>query len=456
MKIRSIKKNLTTKLSLLIAVALIATYFASFLNTRNQIKDVFDADLIKSSKLIFGILKHESFEKTGNNFSLNIDSELRQKILNRYEYKIHAQGWKSGSIIFNSGEAINLAEPNFTGFKDVILNDKKWRSFAFYDSQSQIKILVLEEYEIRNELGLEIVLSLLIPLLISFIPLFLIIIATIGNELEPLELLGAKIKKLSSKTLSEFKAPQAPKELQPFLDSFNALLLRLSDAIQSEQRFTDHAAHELNTPLAAIKLQAQFLATNKDKEKEQEYLRDLIEGVDRATHLVSQLLTLARLESSNNNFVKDKFDFAQTIKSVISTYEKDAQKKNLRINFTCNLQPHETMIEAARTYIEIMLGNLIDNALKYSFPNNGVNIVLTKEEDFLKLNIRNIGEEISPADIEKMFQNFYRVSKDSDDVKAVGSGLGLGIVKKIVDLHLGGISFASKAGINSVEIVLEP
>lgn len=442
----SIKKNLIKRLSLLIAIALTITYFTSFLNTKKEIQEVFDADLIKSAKILAILIKHESFRKDEA-----IDSGLQQKVLNRYEYKIHAQAWKKNRIIYNSGESLKLAEPTEEGFKDIELNDKKWRSFTFHDEQSQIKILVLEESEIRNQLISEIILSLLIPLFISFVPLFLIINAIVRKELQPLNLLGLKIKKISTKTLKEFENPQAPKELQPFLTSFNALLIRLSESMESERRFTDYAAHELNTPLTAIKLQAQFLATNKNKEKESEYLQDLINGVNRATHLVDQLLTLARIESDTKIFAKEQFDLAELVKFVSAEYKNKADERNIKINFNCD-ETSPNLIEAHKTYIEILIRNLVDNALKYSKESEAIEISLSKKNKSLHLKISNKGEKISPEEISQIFKNFYRTNQNDPSSYPTGSGLGLAISKKIVDLHSGVILFKSEEGINSVEV----
>jgi two-component system sensor histidine kinase QseC len=445
----SIKKNLITRLSFLVIFALIIIYFFSFINTRKEIREVFDADLIKSAKLLESLIKNDPVKKNGEKFIF--DKQFQQKILNRYEYKIHAQAWKNNQVIYNSGESLELVEPDVEGFSNVELNEKKWRGFAFFDQESKIKILVLEELEIRNALIFEIILSLLIPLFISFIPLFLIISFTVKKELRPLEMLGLKIKKISTNSLSEFKNPQAPKELKPFLTSFNSLLIRLSESMESERRFTDYAAHELNTPLAAIKLQAQFLAANKDKEKEREYLQDLIEGVNRATHLVNDLLTLARLESDSKNLSKEKFDLVQLIKFVAAEFKNKADEKKIRLNFIFDERSSE-LVMAYKSYVEILLRNLIDNAIKYGEENSDVEILLTKKSKKFHLKISNKGEEILSEEIAKLFRNFYRIN--SIKSSNIGSGLGLAICKKITDLHFGEISFGSKNGINSVEVSL--
>ncbi|MBU6140323.1 MAG: hypothetical protein KGP29_02025 [Proteobacteria bacterium] len=433
---RSIKTNLIAKLSGLIFLALVATYLASFLNTKKEISDVLDADLIKSAKLIFGVVQHDSFVE----HSANLDVELQQKILNQFEYKIHSQAWKGGKIIYNSGESLILTEPDYEGFNDIFVGGTKWRSFSFFDEKSQIRILVLEKNSIRNHLIREIIFSLLVPLFIFFVPLFFIIFSTVRSELKPLELLALRIEEISGKTLKHFKNPQVPKELQPFLKSFNSLLTRLAESMDSERRFSNYAAHELNTPLAAIKLQAQLLASSKHPEKNAEYLEDLLAGVDRSVHLVDQLLTLSRLEVDDKNFPKEKFDLAKVAQALVL----GRCEQNQKIKFRCANQNNE--IKANKFYVEILIKNLLDNAIKYGFENTEIEVEVSEKI----LRITNVGKEISRQEIARIFDNFYR-AKNSQDQS--GCGLGLSIAKKIVNLHSGEIFFESQGGKNLVKVV---
>lgn len=448
MKQKSIKQNLVFKLLALILLTLAITYLASFLNSKKEIGEVFDADMIKSAKLIFRLVEHESFVKN----NLDLDYELKQTILNRYEYKIHAQAWKKNKIIYNSGESLELEEPNYEGFKSIEINKKKWRSFSFFDKDSQIKILILEKKNIRNALVSEIMISLLIPLLISFIPIFFVIVSVVRNELKSLTTLAQNIEEISGKTLKQFRSPDVPSELQPFLNSFNSLLARLAESMESERRFTDHAAHELNTPLAAIKIQAQILATNKNPEKHNEYLQDLMAGINRATHLVEQLLTLSRLEVDDKSFTKEIVDLQNMIQSLIKNYQREADKKNLKISLLCS---EKSLINANRFYIEILVRNLIDNAIKYSKDDKTIHVeILQKSDEKLSLKITNIGDQIAPEELTKIFNNFYRANNSQTQQTIAGCGLGLAIAKKIVDLHDGKIFFTSRNGLNLVEVII--
>jgi two-component system sensor histidine kinase QseC len=429
---KSIKTNLIIKLSSLIAITLTATYIAAYVSVRNEINLVLDADLAKSSKLILGVVSHDGFVHSAS----NLESELSQKVFNKFEYKIHIQAWKGSRMVYNSGEKLDVAKPDYSGFKDVWLQDKWWRSFAINDQVSDITVLVLEKSALRNHLINEILVTLLIPLIICFAPLFLIIISAVKSELSPLKSVAKSIEEISTKTLKKYRSPSVPVEMAPFVDSFNSLLARLDQSMESERRFSDYAAHELNTPLAAIKLQAQIIASGKHPQKNSEYLADLLSATDRAAHLVEQLLTLSRLEIDDKDLAKEEFDLNELLAVLIESKSQIFANKKLKISVQKNDAPN--LVRANKIYIQIMIENLLENAFKYSFDESEINIKI----ECGIVEIVNRGKQISAEEVAKIFDNFYRAKNSQDQV---GSGLGLAIARKIANLHGGEIYFSSNA-----------
>ncbi len=452
-KYPSIKQKLITALSLSLSTALIITYIASFISTKWEVNEVFDGHLIKSSKLIYGLIHYEIAEKRDLKFLRDPDSVLQKEVLNRHENKIHFQAWYKNKLIYSSDEKMILAQPKGDGFRDYVVSNIEWRSFSLRDKKADIQVLVLEKYLPRNQLILEIVLSLFLPLFIAIIPLFLIIVTTVNRRINPLHRLTIKMKKMSTTTLENFHDNHVPLELRPITESFNLLINRLRNALESERRFTDYAAHELRTPLAAIKIQAQLIAKNQNKAKEKEYIQDLLDGVDRASYMVSQLLTLARIESEtkaqkdaikNNN---ENVELPAIINSLIEIFADKISNKNLTINFIS--EPIKKQLVGNSTHFEILLRNIIDNAIKYSSNDSNLEIKLSNN-DGIKIEVSNYGEPISKIDQERIFSNFYRVNYKN----VAGSGLGLAIVKKIADLYKGRVEFTSNSGLNSIIISL--
>ncbi len=446
----SLKRNLIITLSSLLAVALTIVFLVGYFFARNEINKVFDANLIKSAKLISSLIEHEILEEKKSKFDLDLTGVDEQKIFHRYEYKIHSQIWNGDKLIYNSSKDYCAEKPDYQGLKDVSYDNKKWRSFVLTDQKDNATILVMEQDEIRDELTNEIIFSLFLPLMFSFVLLFLIIVLTVNKRLQPLEIMAQKIAKMSSKSLKKLNNKEAPLELEPFIASFNSLVDKVSDSMVLERRFTDYAAHELKTPLAAVKIQSQLLQKIKDPQKQIEYLQDLTDGVERMTHMVNQLLTLTRLEPENNQIQREDFSLKHLIESIIELYSKQVNNHNVTLNFESDAN-QDFVISANKTYIEIMVRNLIDNAIKYSPENEKVQVELQKNNRRIILAITNKGATISEAEQDKLFDNFYRANIVSHQNKQ-GSGLGLAIVKKIADLHEAKIIFTSRNSVNKVEI----
>lgn len=450
----SLKKNLIITLSSLLSVALILVFLVGFFSAKNEVAEVFDADLVKSAKLIFGLIRHEILEeedKNKNDFELDLTIAEQQKIFHRYEYKIHSQIWKGSRLIYSSRKNSLAEKPDYTGFKDVTFDGTQWRAFVLNDEKSDITILVMEKEAIREELADEIAFSMFLPLIFSFIPLFLIVIFTIKKRLQPLDRIADEISEMSSKSLKSLQDNDAPLELRPVIESFNSLVEKLNQSMESERRFTDYAAHELKTPLAAITIQAQLLEKTKDRVKQQEYLHDLIDGIERMSHMVNQLLTLVRLEPENNQIEREDFSLRNTIEKLLEDYAAEIAKHRMRIDHVFERNSGKLIINANKTYIEIMIRNLIDNAIKYSPDGGVISINISRKNDHANLKIVNQGAVISEGDKQKIFNNFYRANIEINKDKS-GCGLGLAIVKKIADLHGASISFESENGVNVIQV----
>jgi signal transduction histidine kinase len=449
-KNHSLKRNLIVNLYAIIAITLVIAGIFSFINSKKEINEIFDADMIKSTNLILAVINHDNFIEN----SQNLDKELHQKFFNRYDYEIHIQAWKKDNLIYSSSNDLLLQNPQYQGFNTVLLNDELWRGFVFLEEKSQIKILILEKYHIRQKLIFDILISALLPFVIALLPLFFFLNSIVKKELSPLQNLAERISKISSQTLKQFRNPYAPIELKPFLNSFNDLLLRLNYSLENEKRFADFVAHELNTPLSIIKLQAQILMQQIDKKFHQDLQINLIESVNRATHLIDQILTLSRLESDSKNFITEKFNFSELLRNIIDFYQIKAKQKNLKIIFEIDHENSNLIVDANKIYYEIMLKNIIANAIKYSYDNNQIKVELTKDNNNISLKITNIGDDLSAEEIAKLFDNFFRV-KNSKNSRINGCGLGLAIVKKIADLHRNEISFSSQSNLNCFKLIIK-
>ena len=433
----SLKINLIVKLNFVLLAISTLVFILSFHFGKNEINQVFDAELIKSAKLVFELAKHETFIKN----SPHLDEELHQKFFNRYDYELHVQVWKNNKLIYNSGEHLNASKPEDEGFKNIIINQENWRSFAFFDQHNNTQILVIEKFHIRENLIFEIALASSLALFLLLFLIIIVVIFVVNKELKPIENIATQVSLISLAKIKKIPENNLPQELQPFIKSFNSLLEKLLNSLENEKRFTDYAAHELNTPLTAIRLQAQILLNENHNKNHRREFENLIEAVDGASHLINQLLTLSRINCENDKTILKKISAIELIDEIIQNFSKEISQKNLKIikNFENNSSKNNVAIN--KIYFQILFKNLLDNAIKYSRNDEEIIIDVEKNIEQISIKITNFNDDLTSLDTKKVFENFYRSNKSINTRNVVGSGLGLAICKKIVELHNGSITF---------------
>lgn len=210
----------------------------------------------------------------------------------------------------------------------------------------------------------------------------------------------------------------------------------MQDSLEYERRFTADAAHELRTPLAAIKTQAQVACAATDAEQRQQALGKVILGADRAAHLIDQLLVLAQLDPEHCLIGPQQVQLATLVRDSIAQHAPAAIRKAVDLGFTAE---DDGLIHGDSTLLAILVRNLIDNAIRYTPGNGQVDIQLQRHNNRVVLQIADSGPGIAAADLERITSRFYRVLGSGED----GSGLGLSIVQRIAKLHDAQLTFAN-------------
>ena len=258
-------------------------------------------------------------------------------------------------------------------------------------------------------------------------------------------------EQISNKSVNDLAPISMPEpeliELQPMLSQLNALLARLDQALVAEQRFTADASHELRSPLSAIQMRLQVLK-RKFPELESEF-KPIQQDVSRGVQVLDNLLLLARLDpEQKESLAKTKFDFSLLMQDVIKALQPFADSKQIKINVVLEEQVY---VLANEQLLFSALRNLLDNAIRYSPEQAQVFVNLTIEKQQLRLRIENSGHGVEAAVIQRLGERFYRAL----GTKTQGSGLGLSICQKIVDLHAGQLLFSSSdLGGLKVELLL--
>lgn len=444
----SIRQRLLITLLLIITIVGSISILRSYYDARYEIQELFDAQLAQSARFIqakaLDRLQHidpasvQAFLDTQSHIPplhSNSDEEQETEEVtaygHEYERKIAFQLWnnKKHKLLHSAAAPIKpLSEkalsPEYSGFADINHDDGKWRVFSLWDNNHQYVVQVGERYDIRNELAAKISQRLIMPSLISLPVLGFMIWFGIGRGLSPLLQFTKQISRRSPGNLKPVTSESLPGEIKPLATALNDLLTQLADALQKERNFTDDAAHELRTPLAALKTQAQVALRSTSNKEKQHAIEQIMEGVDRATHIVQQLLSLARLSQDSAHINRTSVNLYNFVAEIIAQHANMAIEKDIEISLDGE---KDIQIDTEKTVLSMLLSNLIDNAIKYSPVNGNIDISIKQEENNTVVNISDTGPGINQELQQRVFDRFYRIpSRNSIN----GCGLGLSIAQQ--------------------------
>ncbi len=436
----SIRRRLLITLLSVVAFSWLVTALAVYLDSRHEIEELFDAHLAQSARVLLAMSEHELAEQQiyqsmlgGDGFTQSVEIPYvdARKPGHEYEDKLAFQVWTSDDHLALHSANAPSHQPlssQAIGFSNQRINDNVWRVFSLTGEPSGIRILVAQSLEIRDELIGAISNRLLTPVLLSLPALALLIWYGITHAMRPLLRLAENVRNLEPGQLKPLPLEDIPDESRPLVESLNQLFGQLQHAFDNERRFTADAAHELRTPLAALKVQAQVALGASDDEARQHALRHIIQGVDRATHLVEQLLTLARLDPENALQDTSPLKLADVCQESLAEQADMARKKHIELALESE---GDAQITGNRDAIHIMLRNLIDNAIRYTPEKGSVCIKIDCDEKDTRLTVSDSGPGIPADEHARVMERFYR----SSTAQAPGSGLGMSIVQRIVEGH---------------------
>lgn len=241
---------------------------------------------------------------------------------------------------------------------------------------------------------------------------------------KPLSALANQLSARAAGDLSPLRASRLYSETAPVVREVNALLFRESERLKSERGFLADAAHELRTPLAAIHAQAHLLASTKSPSASALARQELQRGMDRVSHLLSQLLTLARLDSVSDSGARESLDLAELCRLHLACLARLARDRRIELSLHA---PDALVICVQRMGFIGILENLVDNAIRYNLPGGHVLVTLSQNGTGFELQVRDDGPGIAIADRERVFERFVRLPHHVES----GSGLGLAIVQRL-------------------------
>jgi two-component system sensor histidine kinase QseC len=314
------------------------------------------------------------------------------------------------------------------GFSEHPFQGARWRFYAVQDADAEYQVVVGQAHASREGLAREIGLSLLIPATLALPLMALAVWWGVGRSLRPVDALAQQVGALDAQALAPLdESPALPGEIAPLRAALNALIRRVTEAFENERRFTADAAHELRTPLAALKVQAQVALRAQTADSQQHALVQVIAGVDRMAHLVEQLLTLARVDpASQGSSPPSPLDPAEIIAAVCADLLPQAQRQaqSLVVDAAAGCR-----VAVTAAWLRIALRNLVDNALRYAGEGARIEVRLARSGSTCTLTVADDGPGVAPALRSQLSARFVR-----GEVEAEGCGLGLSIVARIAAL----------------------
>lgn len=428
------RRLLFTLLSITVAIWSV-TVVTSYNDARHEIGELFDAQLAQSARILMSVAGHELEELEGSSIAsahihFHYDNPLKTAD-HIYEHKLAYQLWRrpEDTLLvrsFNAPEKPLSDQP--AGYSTREINGELWRVLSLHDEDTGFQIQVGQAMAIRKELTDYIARRIGAPVVIALPFLTLLIFIGIGRSLQPLKRLAEAVIRRAPNNLDPIDSKNVPSEIHPLVNALNGLFERLGHAFENDRRFTADAAHELRTPLAAMKTQAQVALRSKDPAVRDSAMEKMLEGVDRASRLVEQLLTLARVDPDAGLGQGEKVDLLLLAENTLADHELQARAKRIDLQL---MTEKSLTITGHRESLRILLRNLLDNAIRYTPEDGEVQVSLSEEAGAIVICVSDSGSGIPVDKREQIFGRFIRLT--GQDIS--GSGLGLSIVQRIAELH---------------------
>jgi two-component system OmpR family sensor kinase len=340
------------------------------------------------------------------------------------ELELIIQGWTAeGLQLFRS--TVPLPQRAVLGFANVEANGKQYRVLSV-QSEGQV-LQVAQELAVRQRLAGRLALRTVMPIAIMLPVLMLVVGWVVSRSLAPVERVRKQLAGRAVDDLSPVLDAGLPIEVQPMVSELNSLLGRVQQSVQAQQHFVADAAHELRSPLTALKLQVQALQRAGDEAGRALAQQRLAAGIERATHLVEQLLLLARQEATAAE--PQPVALEPLLRQVMGEQAAAAQARQIDLGL---LRADALSTRGHADALAVLLRNLLDNAIKYTPTGGKVDVMLLDEGRQARLRVEDSGRGIPADERERVFDRFYR---SAEAHSATGSGLGLAIVKAIADRH---------------------
>lgn len=419
----------------------------AFFTAQRRINEIYDGQLIVGANVLRALVADELGEKeeaAGSQAELSVDDTALLSPEDRQAFDSYADWrmfriWQGRRLVLRSDTGPQLGGPPAQdGFSEVDEPQDSWRIYTLHVPSKRITVAVGERMDIRLVLVQGIALGLALPLLLLIPTAGVLIWLSLSGGLQALRSLVAEIGRRTLRDLSPLPLEPWPRDLHPLVRSINRLFERIDRSVQHERRFLDDAAHQLRTPLAAVKLQAQLIAGEADPAERQAMTAQLVDSVDRAADMTDRLLTLARLETRRGaGSAADGGDLKTETVAALADLAPVASRRRVELSF----EGPGALPGGDPVLLRLIAANLVENAINHAPEGSEVAVRLSTAGGARRLTVVDSGPGIPPGERDKVMERFYR----GEGASARGSGLGLSIVGEAVRLLGGRLELRERA-----------
>ncbi len=425
-------------LSLLLATGLVwaLVLVMTWLRTEHELNELLDAHLAQTA----AVLAVQTSDEHDDDFTTT-------PVLHKYQPRVAFQIWHEKELIFRSSEAPTtpLAPWGQNGISDQHIERQAWRVFATPGREHDVRVVVAELQSARNDILKAGLRSAIVPMLLALPILAFLIWGAIFKSFAPLRQLSQRVSQRSAdarQSLSE----DVSAEVKPLVRALNRLFRQMAEQMEGERRFTADAAHELRTPIAAIRMQAQVARGSHADNERQMALDAVLQGCDRATRLVTQLLQLARLDAEDVAQGVVACDAVADTRATLAELGPQALAKQQVLSLDA---PDAVLVPMPPGLVGVLVGNLVDNAERYS-PVGAHIRVRWQALPVPRLEVADSGPGLSAADLDRLGDRFFRVPGNG----AEGSGLGWSIVRRLAQRYHLQVTVGRAEDLGGLRVVL--
>ena len=438
---RSIRYRIIIFLVISLVIINTISGYSIYIHTQKEVEEIFNAQQALIARTINQLISDAGISdiEEGRFFQELGAAEKQSSIAlaHQYEKKIAYQVWDlEGNLLLMSDNApLHPLSATAPGLSRTEYQGEIWNIFALYSNSAKKWIYTAQKSEAREELIQLITQDHLISMLVVSVLIFIIVVGGVMIGTRPINRLSREIAKRNGTHLQAITIPIS-EELRPIQEGVNRLLMHIDEKIKQEKSFSADLSHELRTPLAAIKIHAQNIELRETLSAAgKRSVESMSRGINNMSKTIEQLLLLNSIEVSQATLMREVIDLYELAKEVLSLMPSEIHRKN-----DIELRGEHVHVLGNQALLVSMIRNVLENASKYSDNNSKIIIQTLEEGTSIVLEVIDSGPGMSDEQKNNAIKRHFRVA----DNHTYGSGLGLSIVQRIVDLHNAKLTFLDR------------